>query len=42
MEKIKRNPIVEKLGFNRIVLCCVLIFMYVLFTLLGENFAGLP
>lgn len=42
MEKIKRNPIVEKLGFNRIVLGCVLILMYVLFSLLSENFAGLP
>ena len=42
LEKIKRNPIVEKLGFNRIVLGCVLILMYVLFSLLSENFAGLP
>lgn len=42
MEKIKRNPIVEKLGFNRIVLCGVLVLMYVLFSLLSENFAGLP
>ena len=42
MEKIKQNPIVKKLGFNRIILCGVLIFMYVMFSILGNNFVGLP
>ena len=31
MEKIKQNPFVKKVGFNRIVLCCVLLLMYGLF-----------
>ena len=31
-----------KLGFNRIVLCGVLLLMYLLFSVLGENFAGIP
>lgn len=42
MEKIKHNPIVKKLGFNRIILCCVLILMYILFCIFAKNFAGLP
>jgi ribose transport system permease protein len=42
LEKIKQNPIVKKLGFNRIVLCCVLILMYILFSLTCKGFAGLP
>ena len=42
MEKIKQNPIVKKLGFNRIVLVCVLILMYVLFCVASDKFAGLP
>ena len=32
----------EKTGFNRIILCCVLLLMYLLFCLLSNNFAGLP
>lgn len=36
MEKIKQNPIIKKLGFNRIILCGVLILMYVLFSILGN------
>ena len=28
VEKIKQNPFVKKVGFNRIVLCFVLILMY--------------
>ena len=32
----------KKLGFNRIILCCVLLLMYLLFCLLSNNFAGLP
>lgn len=42
MEKIKQNPIVKKVGFNRIVLCCVLILMYILFSVTAKGFAGLP
>lgn len=42
MEKIKNNPIIKKLGFNRIVLCLVLVLMYVIFSLLNGKFAGLP
>lgn len=42
MEKLKQNPIIKKLGFNRIVLCGVLILMYVMFCVLGDNFVGLP
>ncbi len=42
LEKMKQNPIVKKLGFNRIVLCGVLILMYLLFSLTSTNFAGLP
>lgn len=41
MEKIKQNPFVKKVGFNRIVLCCVLILMYVLFSIAANNFVGL-
>ena len=42
MGRIKENPIVKKLGFNRIILCCVLLLMYLLFSLTSKNFAGLP
>lgn len=42
MEKIKQNPIVKKLGFNRIILTLVLILMYVLFSIIVDRFAGLP
>ena len=42
LEKIKQNPIVKKLGFNRIVLCLVLILMYILFSVSVKGFAGLP
>ena len=42
MEKIKQNPFVKKVGFNRIVLCCVLLLMYGLFcALTGGSFAGM-
>ncbi len=40
MEKIKQNPIVKKVGFNRIVLCCVLVLMYVFFCLTSSSFFG--
>lgn len=42
MERIKQNPFVKKVGFNRIVLCCVLLLMYGLFcALTGGSFAGI-
>lgn len=42
MEKIKQNPIVKKIGFNRLVLVCVMLLMYLLFCI-GTNgkFLGL-
>lgn len=41
VESIKQNPLVKKVGFNRIVLCIVLILMYALFcALTGGNFVG--
>lgn len=43
MEKIKQNPLVKKIGFNRIVLIGVLLLMYLLFCVAtGFKFAGLP
>ncbi|MDO4518721.1 MAG: ABC transporter permease [Eubacteriales bacterium] len=33
MENFKNNPIVKKLGFNRIVLVCVMILMYIVFSI---------
>ncbi len=42
MEKIKQNPIVKKLGFNRIILSLVLVLMYVLFSVMVPGFAGIP
>ncbi|MDE7332542.1 MAG: ABC transporter permease [Lachnospiraceae bacterium] len=41
MEKIKQNPIVKKIGINRIVLCGVLILMYAIFCMLSDKFAGI-
>lgn len=41
MEKIKQNPIVKKLGFNRIVLTIVLVLMYILFCVVADNFFGM-
>lgn len=42
MEKIKQNPFVKKVGFNRIVLVGVLLLMYILFCIAtGGKFAGL-
>lgn len=42
IEKIKQNKLVKKLGFNRIILTIVLIFMYLLFSVLVDRFMGLP
>ena len=42
MEKIKENPLVKKIGFNRIILVGVLILMYVAFgALTGGAFFGM-
>ena len=39
MEKIKQNPIVKKLGLNRILLVCILILMFLVFKVaLGAKF----
>ena len=38
MESIKQNPLVKKVGFNRIVLCIVLLLMYGLFCALTGRF----
>lgn len=41
VESIKQNPLVKKVGFNRIVLCIVLLLMYALFcALTGGSFVG--
>lgn len=41
MDNIKNNPIVKKLGFNRIVLVGVLILMYLLFSLGSGRLLGM-
>ena len=39
MENLKQNPIVKKLGLNRILLVCVLILMFLVFkVVLGNKF----
>ncbi len=38
MEALKRNPLVKKIGLNRILLACVLVVMYVIFALLSPTF----
>ena len=40
MEKIKNNPIIQKIQFNKIVLVFVLILMYVMFALLSPTFVS--
>lgn len=43
MEKIKQNPIVKKIGFNRIVLCFALILLYVVLCVATSGkFLGMP
>ena len=37
MEKIKQNPFVKKVGFNRMVLCFVLLLMYAFFCALTQG-----
>lgn len=38
MENLKKNPIVKKIGLNRILLVCVLIIMYVAFAIMSPTF----
>ena len=38
MDKIKNNALVKKIGFNRLVLCCVLLLMYIVFAILSPTF----
>lgn len=38
MENIKNNVLVKKVGFNRIILCLVLLLMYAVFTALSPTF----
>ena len=38
MEKIKNNVVVKKIGFNRVVLFCFLILMYIAFAILSPTF----
>ncbi|HEX2945939.1 MAG TPA: ABC transporter permease [Clostridia bacterium] len=40
MDKIRQNPLVKALGFNRIVLCLVLLGMYGFFALFANNFVS--
>ena len=41
MENIKQNPVVKKLGFNRIILFCILLLMYVVFSVIISGFASM-
>ena len=41
MGKIKQSPIVRKLGFNRMILFLVMVFLYVIFCVSIPNFFGL-
>ncbi len=38
MEKFKNSPFVKKVGFNRIVLCGVLLLMYIVFAIISPTF----
>lgn len=38
MEALKKNPIVRKIGLNRILLACVLVAMYVVFAIVSPTF----
>lgn len=41
MEKIKQNPFVRKVGFNRVVLAVVLVLMYLVFCVVIPKFSGM-
>lgn len=38
MEKLKNNPLVKKIGLNKIMLCLVLVLMYVAFAIVSPTF----
>ncbi|MDO4273501.1 MAG: ABC transporter permease [Eubacteriales bacterium] len=38
MENFKNSPLVKKIGFNRIVLCGVLLLMYIIFAIVSPTF----
>jgi len=38
LEKIKNNVFVKKAGFNKLVLACVLLLMYIIFAILSPSF----
>ena len=38
MKRIKNNALVKKIGFNRVVLFCALILMYIIFAILSPTF----
>ena len=40
MENFKNSPLVKKLGFNRIILCGVLVLMYLLFSIIEPSFVS--
>ena len=42
MDKVKNNPIIKKIGFNKIVLCLVIIIMYGIFAMLSDSFVSYP
>lgn len=41
MEKIKQNPVIKKLGFNRIILFLILLLMYAFFSRVVTGFASM-
>ena len=41
LDGVKQSPLVKKLGFNRIILCIVLLLMYLVFCLTARNFTGI-
>jgi len=38
LDTIKNNSFVKKVGFNRLVLCCVLVLLYIAFAILSPTF----
>ena len=40
MDKIKNNAVVRKIGFNKIVLCLVIVVMYIMFAALSSSFVN--
>ena len=41
VENIKQNPFVKKVGFNRIILFCVMLLMYLAFSIMVPGFFGM-